>query len=490
MCREDINKKIVFLIPPVSMRELFGDFGDAGNVLPFVGVMLLAALTRERGYKTELIDSVALRLNAQDVINRLMEINPDYIGMTASTQTISQAAKMTELIKASLPGSKIIIGGPHVSAVPDKTLEKYSYFDIGVIGEGEETLLEILRFYDEGCQNLGAIKGIIYRGKDGKTLKTPQRPLIENLDAYPMPAWDLLPDLKTYYRPSAENMNRLPAVNMMVSRGCPMKCTFCFNRMDPRNRRVRWYSAERIMSEIEMLVKEFGVREISFFDDNMLANKKLLSQLCERLIDARLDLTWNCYGSANYADEKLFRLMRKAGCWQISWGVEHGRQEILDVYSKGIRISKMTNALREAKRSGLRNRAFMMHGNFLETKETVEDNIKYLNSLPVEDFHATFFTPLPGTIAYDEVEKYGKWLKDPEIWENYACYTTSIFLPRDMEEKELVESFSRIYRKFYFRPRVFLYFALKMLRNPNTMAHITKTAFRFIKVFGKKKAKQ
>lgn len=476
-------KKIAFLVPPVTMAELFGEFGDAGNVLPFIGLMLLASLTRKHGYHTTLIDSMALKLSCGDVIDILKKGKYDYVGITATIQTADMAANVAELIKKELPNCRVILGGPHVTALPEKTLDRHPCFDVGVIGEGEETLLELLNFYDTGREDLDKIRGIVYRNTDGKAVRTGTRPHINDLDSYPMPAWDLLPDLKAYYRPAANNMNRLPAVNMMVSRGCPMMCTYCFNRMDPRNRIVRWYSVDRIMSEIEMLVNNFGVKEISFFDDNLLANKKHLIELCNRLIERKFDLTWTCYGSANLADEALFKLMSKAGCWQIAWGVEHGRQDILDVYNKRITVGRMREAMHMAKQAGLHNRAFIMHGNFLETKETIEDNIRYLKSLPADDFHATYFMPFPGTIVYEQVKDYGVWLKDPEIWSNYRSYQSPIFLPRGLTAQEVIDSYNRMYREFYFRPKIFIYYFKKMARNPSTLKPLLKTAVRFLKVF-------
>ena len=478
------NRRIVFVVPPVSMEEVFGEMGDVGNVLPFNGIMLLAGLTRHLGYETYIIDSVALRLSKDQLLDRIRELQPHYIGFTATTLTVHKAGIMARLVKEQIPDIMVLLGGPHVSAEPAKTVLKYHDIDVAVVGEGEDTLIELLSFLDQERGDLEKVRGIAFVNDNGDAILTGQRPLIEDFDPYPLPAWDLLPSIKEHYWPSPNNMNRLPATCLVVTRGCPLGCTFCFNRCDPRNRRVRWFSVDKIMRMITEMVNSYGIREITFLDDNMLANRKMMKKLCQRLIDDRLDLTWSCLGSTNFCDEETFRLMKRAGCWQISWGIEHARQEILDVYKKGIKVESMVEALRMARKCGLYNRAFFMHGNFLETKETIEDNIKYLKRLPIQEFHVSYFEPLPGTQAYHEVEKYGTWLIDPEDWEQYALFDTPIFLPNGLTEDEVITSLRRMYKEFYLRPRVIWYYTFKMLRHPSTFVKLSRTALRFLNVFG------
>jgi len=477
------NKRILFVVPPITMTEVFGEMAEAGNILPFQGILSLAALTRDRGYDTYFVDAFAEKLSQQEVSGRLKEIKPDYVGLTATTLVIPKAALIASLAKKEFPNCKTIVGGPHFTAVPGETMKVYSDFDFGVIGEGEETLLELLSFLDSGRKDYDRIKGVVYRTEDGQITETPFRDLIQDLDQYPLPAWDLLPELKKYYIPSPENINRLPAVSLIVTRGCPMQCTFCFNSVDSRNRIPRWYSTEKIIELIDNLVDQHGIKEISFLDDNLLANRKKLRELCEALIEKKYDLTWSCLGSCNFADEELFRLMKKAGCWQISWGIKHACQEILDVYNKGIKVEQMVEGVKLAKKCGLVNRAFIMHGNFLETKETIEKNIDYLLKLPVSEFHAGFFIPLPGTIAYHQVEKYGRWNNGDNSWEAYGLFDKPIFIPKGLSEEILIKTLNQMYRRFYLRPKIVFYYVSKMIRHPSTFKRLLVTGLTFLKVY-------
>lgn len=479
------NKKILFIVPPITMGEVFGGMAKAGNVLPFQGILTLAALTRQKGYQTFFIDAFAEKLSSDEVLQRIRQIQPDYVGLTATTLTIAKASLIAGLVKKELSQSKVLIGGPHLTSVPEETLKAYKDFDIGIIGEGEETLMEVLSYFDANNKNYNQIKGIVFRDKND-IIRTPFRELIRDLNEYPLPAWDLLPEVKKYYFPSPENLNRLPAVSLVVTRGCPMRCKFCFNSIDARNRVPRWYSTERIIEMIGQLVNKHGIKEISFLDDNLLANKVKLRELCENLIERKYDLTWSCLGSCNFADEDLFRLMKKAGCWQISWGIEHGCQEILDVYNKGIKVDKMIESVELAEKCGLINRAFMMHGNFLETEETIEKNIKYLLSLPIAEFHAGFFIPLPGTIAYQEVEKYGHWNNNDNSWEVYGMFERPVFIPNTLTEKILIDTLDQMYKRFYLRPKVIIYYLSKMIKHPSTFKRFFTAGVTFLRVYLKR----
>ena len=475
------RQKIVFIVPPTSLSEIFKGMGDVGNKQPFMGILLLAGLTRKLGYETHIIDSYALNLKTQDILIKLGKIKPDYVGITSTTLTISKAGLLAKLIKERMPRCKIIVGGKHITALPELTMEKYPEIDIGIVGEGEETLTELLEIYKVGKDDFGKVNGIVYRDKEAKVIRTGLRHLIQSLDSYPPPAWDLISDVIKYYRPAPNNINKTPAISMIVSRGCPLGCTFCFNRSDERNRHVRWYSIDKIISLIDEMVNVYGIKEIAFMDDNMIANRRMMKEFCNRLIHSKYKFSWSCYGSTNFADEAIFRLMKKAGCWQISWGIEHACQEILDVYGKGIKISQMIKGLKLSAKCGISNRAFLMHGNFLETLKTIKINIEYLLSLPLDEFQVGYFIPFPGTQAYYEVEKYGKWLINPNEWEKYGFYDRPIFLPNGLTEQELVDSHTLMLRRFYFRPRIYAYFVLKMIKNPSIISLLTKTAYRFVK---------
>lgn len=158
-------------------------------------------------------------------MEKILEYSPTYVGTTATTISVFNAAKVAEILKSKNPKIIIIHGGPHLTAVPEETMEKIKWFDVGVIGEGEDTIVELLESY-ESKKDLANVKGLIIR--DNEKLKfTSPRPFIKNLYKLPLPAWDLLPDLVRYYQPAADSLYRFPAISLVTSRGCPGKCIFC-----------------------------------------------------------------------------------------------------------------------------------------------------------------------------------------------------------------------------------------------------------------------
>ena len=190
------EKTIVFLIPPLDMARIFGEFEETGNILPFVGLMALASLCRERGYNTYILDALALKMTEEEVIERLSDLKPDYVGMNIITTTVADAGKIARQIKSELSSQvKVIVGGHHMTAVPEKTMQRYPEFDIGVLSEGEETLLEVLRVFDCGSDDFENVSGVVYRDLNGVPVRTGQREFIQDFDQYPLPAWDLLPSL-------------------------------------------------------------------------------------------------------------------------------------------------------------------------------------------------------------------------------------------------------------------------------------------------------
>jgi len=491
------QKKILFIVPPITMAEAYGDFEDAGNLLPFQGILGLAALTREKGYDTYFIDALVERMTQDQLIERIKAIKPDYVGLTATTMMIHKSAVLSGHIKNEFPNCKIFIGGSHISQVPIETFETYSEFDVGVVGEGEETLLELLDYFDKDglCNNeLHDIDGIVFKNKNGDVAKTTTRELVTDLDQYPLPAYDLLPQpIKKYYQTSTDNVKRFPAVGLIVTRGCPLKCKFCYLSVDPRLRRPRWLSIDRIIELIELLVNEHGIKEIVFLDDNLLAQKKKLRELCEKIIERKIDLTWSCLGSGNFGTEEIFRLMKKAGCWQISWGFEHVSDEILQLMDKNIISKKMQETIKISKKAGIASRLFLIHGYFGETLDTINENREALLSLPVSEMHLTYFMPLPGTLAFDEVEKYGSWSEsfphkdNAKAWQQYGFFNKPIFIPKGLNEEILEESMDQMYKEFYFRARIFSYFLYKMIRHPSTFTRLALTAIKFINIYASKR---
>lgn len=463
---------IVFTLPPSGLKDWYQDLAGAGSELPSYGLCYLAAITRENGYSTLLLDPLALKLTLEETVQRILDHNPRYVGISVNTLTIFKGVELARVIKERDKQVKIIVGGPHITASGIETFERFPSFDVGVVAEGEITIIELLKCLDSKLK-FSNIEGIIYR-ENGQVQKTAQRAFIEDLDSLPFPAWDLLPDLPKYYRPAGNNISRLPATSLVPSRGCPMRCTFCNRSIF--GRKFRAHSPEYIMGMIKELYHKYRIRDITFQDDNFMGNPKL-KEICQLLIKEKMDLTWSCLGSTNFAKTEILKLMRQAGCWQISWGIETASQEILNVFKKGITVEQMENALKLTHKTGIKNRGFFMIGGFLETKETIKKTIKFIKELPMSEFHITFFTPMPGAEAYELAQQYGTFDKS---WEKINVHSSN-FIPRALSREELEYYHKKAYRIFYLRPRIIWYFFIKMVKNPKLIPKIGNSLIAFFK---------
>ncbi|MDD4979717.1 MAG: radical SAM protein [Candidatus Omnitrophica bacterium] len=448
---------IVFINPPLTLEERYGKLSSGGSLLAPLGLATLAAITRDKGFKAEIIDSAALGLSYEDTVDQIIQRAPKYVGITATTIAIYNAAKLARELKKKRQDIFIIIGGPHVSSIPEDTMSRFPQFDAGVIGEGDVTVIEMLNALQEN-KDLKRVQGLIIRA-NGSIERTPGRELIVDLDKLPLPAWDLLPDLTRYYRPAANSFYQLPSTGVVTSRGCPGKCIFCDRTVS--GDRLRMYSALYLLKTVKHLYSNYGVRDIIFHDDNFIAFRKRLYELCEMLIKENLKLTWSCTARVDMVTPELLKMMKRSGCWQIAYGIESGDQEILDFLKKGITLKQIKDALRWTKEAGIMNRGYFMIGVPTETVRTIRKTIDFLLELKLDDFHMSMFTPHPGTEISRSISEYGTVDND---WRRFGGWHP-VFIPRDLTKEQLIYFHKLAFRKFYFRPRIIFQYLLYISRD-------------------------
>lgn len=444
-----MTKTIVFVNPPLSLEKRYGPLARAGSTAPPFGLCYLAALTRQQGLNTSIVDAQALNLEIQGTVAAILSFAPDYVGITVTTQLVISAIAVAEEIKKRNPGIIVIVGGVHVTALPKETLQDNPCFDFGVVGEGEETLIELLTALEEG-KELKQVGGLVIRQPHNDVFLTEKRPFIRNLDELPYPAFDLLPNMGKYYRIATPSVDRLPALSLITARGCPGKCTFCDTSVHGHVPRA--HSAEYVANLMTTLSKQYGAKSILFEDDNFLIFKPRLKELVKILKSRNSDLTWSCLGRVDMVDLETLEIAKSGGCWQVQYGIETGSQEILDFYQKGITPEQVENAVKITKKVGLKTKGFIMFGSPLETKGSIQATIDLIKRLDLDDMSITFFTPFPGSAIYNEVEKYGKFDRD---WERMSFFDI-VFVPNGFTEEELRYWMKKAYRQFYFRPRILL----------------------------------
>jgi len=443
------NLDIVFINPPLSQEERYGIKFKAGGQTPPTGLALLAAVCREKNYSVAIIDAPAINLNSDQVLDKILELKPKYVGITAVTISLFNAIDIAKLLKEKYPQGKIILGGAHITAAPKETVERFGmFFDIAVLGEGELTIIDLLKTLNHK-KPLSDVKGIAYPDETGKHLIfTPPREFVEDLDSLPFPAYDLLPDLAKHYSPPVHTVKRFPVALLMTSRGCPGLCTFCDNKVF--GRKLRCNSADYVIKLILHLKKTYGIKEIQFRDDNFLVFRKRTIELCEKIIKKKIDIVWSCAGRVDMITPEVLRLMKKAGCWQIWYGVESGSDRILTKIKKNTSQEKIARAIIETKKAGISPGGFFMIGMPTETEADIKKTIDTLLKLPLDEFHISHLTPFPGSEIYASASQYGYFDND---WKKMSGWKT-IFVPKGLSKKKLVYYSDYAFRKFYFRPRI------------------------------------
>jgi len=448
---------IVFVSPTLSLEEQYGKLAFGGSTEALLGLCYLAACTREKGHGTWIVDMQAMGLGYQEAVDKILENDPECVGITSVTLAIGNAYKLAGMIKARDPRVTIIIGGAHVTAVPEETMSRYADgFDVGVVGEGERTITELLEAI-EGGKPLDHIRGIIFHDKSLDKFKYTERiGLVSDLDDLPMPAWDLLPDISKHYIPTTYAIDRLPSFSLVTTRGCAFKCTFCDRSVF--GNKYRKHSPGYIISMLKDLYFNYGIRDIRFNDDEFMLSKTHLSVLCESILKEKLDITWSCLARVDSVTYELLTLMRRSGCRQIRFGIESGSQSILDEIKKGITIDDVRKAVSMTKKAGIRTIGFFMMALPGETMDTIRETVDFAKELDLDDFKMNYYAPFPGSQLYKDIDKYGT---ADLSWEKMNMHTRPSFLPHGLTEEQLIKMNKYAFRSFYLRPKVIFSYIMR-----------------------------
>jgi len=442
--------KVVLIEPPLPIEKEAGSLKEVANILPSLNLGYLAAVLEKNGFNVEIIDARVLNLNNVQLLERLKQDKPNLIGITSTVLTINTVIELCKSIKKELKGSLVVIGGPHISSTPKETM-KFGCFDIGVIGEGEYTLLEIVQQLSIGKLDLKKIRGICYI-KNKKLIFNEARDYIKDLDELPFPARHLYPPLSEYH-PVPASYKKLPLAHMFTSRGCPHQCTFCDRTTFGKRFRAR--SPKNVVDEIEECLTKYHAKEIKFFDDAFTVDKKRTTEICNEIIKRGLKFPWSCLTRVDNVSLELLEKMKEAGCWQVSYGLESGSQRILDLMKKGITIEQSRNAVNWAKKAKLNVRAFFILGFPGETLETINETIRFAKELRIDVASFYTITPYPGNEMFQMIKDEGK-LRHM----NYDDYVPLIdinstklaYVPDGITEEQLKRSVSRAYKEFFLRP--------------------------------------
>ena len=381
---------LLLIFPPYSYGEK-NMIEEFEYHLPPQGLLSIAAWVRSRGFSVRIIDCKiecpSVEQFKEFFIKQYVDKNVDirYIGISSVTITIKKAYVIGAFCKTHYPSSSIVFGGAHPSVLPEEVLEQ-DYIDIVACGEGEITMEEIL-----AGKPLNEINGISYKqhDKDKTTiLSNEPRARIMNLDDLPIPAYDLVPVHK--YKPIEGIYLRLPALNIITSRGCPNHCTFCSKTL---GHKVSVKSPQKTFDEIRFLMDEYGIRELVFHDDTFTLNKKNVHALCDLIINSQTEILWTCFARVDTVDEELLRKMKKAGCHQIMFGIENFNEDILAKIKKNINPDQIRQAVGWTKKTGMGCRIAIIIGYPGDTEEIIRENMRKAKHLKPDFIAINIATP-------------------------------------------------------------------------------------------------
>jgi len=327
----------------------------------------------------------------EEIRSMIREYCPSVVGISSKTQNYASACMVAQLAKEVDEKITVIVGGPHASMVGTEIL-KCPHIDLGVRGEGEITIIEILSALEKG-KGFRGIRGVFYR-EDGQEVVNDPREFITDLDTLPFPHQSAPKVLKDYDQYPVSAFMKVISI-----RGCPHNCQFCASR-EIWSRKPRFRSPANVISEIKSLQK-LGVTLIRFDDDTFGVNKKYISDLCQALMEHCPGIRWDCEIHVTLVEDQIISLMKRAGCYQIQIGVESGNNQILREIRKNTTIEAALAASQTIKKHHIRVQAYFMVGFPQETEETLRDTVAAMKKIKCDLLEYSIFTPNPGTETFE-----------------------------------------------------------------------------------------
>ncbi|MEM9774385.1 MAG: radical SAM protein [Chloroflexota bacterium] len=482
--RADHMVDIMLVNPPTPDGELWirtqhrvGRKTRENMVWPQVELAQMAAMLHP-AYTIKVVDANAERMSWPDMADLIDEYKPRYYMTQVTAPTLENDMYGCFLAKAR--GAQTIGFGTHVTPIPKETLRPFPALDYVLVGEPDLTIRDLLDNLEDkvderspemqkifekhdpqyeparredGTLDMFRIKGLAWR-QQGEIMLNLTRPFIPDLDDMPIPKHEMLP-LTSYRMPLIKG----PFTFIVTSRGCPAGCTYCIKHVSYQfSTRLR--SPELIMEELWEL-KNQGINNIHMYADLFTVNRDQVMDLCQRMIDEKINIKWTCNSRVDYVDEEMLQMMGKAGNWLISWGIESGNEQILRKARKGAYPDKAARALQWARNAGIKNWGYFIIGLPGETEATIRDTIDFSKKLPLDIalFHVA--APYPGTPFFFEVVKNG-WFRAGTKWEQVDMDKGTVLDYPELTAEQLLYWQKRAFREWAFRPGPILTY-LKML---------------------------
>ncbi len=469
---EAMRRKTVILAQPGGQNWVPGrrDITRAVNVMIPVGIASLSSWLEEHGASTRILDGYAHPAPLEKWVDAIRAEAPAFLGITSTTSSFREGARLAAAVKAVSPGTAVIFGGVHASALRERVLLEHPCVDVVVVGEGEEAIQAIV---ERDGRDLADVPGLVIRDRDDVVFTGWRRPSLD-LDSLPFPAYDRLPGYPQSYPLPIFGYPKAPTSSVVTSRGCPYSCTYCDRSVFGRS--FRYNSPRYMLEHLHHIRSRWGVRHVTFYDDIFTANRKRVEGFCDLMASGNPGVTFSCAVRSNQIDEELVRRLAAAGCWQVSFGVESGDPEVLRTHRRGTDLDDIFDKVHILKRHGLRAKGLFIVGLPGESEETIRRTIDYACRVPFDEVNVSKFTPFPGAPLYETIRDLGEFDED---WDSMNLLNF-VFVPEGMTRERLEDLYREFLRRFYQRPRTAWTYTKLMITSPVHLMTVLRNAGQFL----------
>ena len=407
---------------------------------PPLGLAYVAGTLQDAGYEVDVIDAVGESLDTRHPYDNdcflyglspgqtIERIDPGctIIGVAAGFSfEWPPCRELVALIRERFPHALLIGGGEHITAMPEPSLSE-SELDIGILGEGEETVLTLVQMYASGKLDPVVIEGVVYKAKDGTVVTNQRRARTRHINGIPWPAWNLLPIEAYLERGYGFGINRGRSMPVMASRGCPYQCTFCSN---PQMWTTRWIprDADLLLDELEYYQREFGAENFDFYDLTAIVKKSWIVDFCRKIKERNLTFTWQLpSGTRSEAiDQEVAELLFESGCRNLSYSPESGSPTVLKRIKKRITTDAVLASIKSSYRAGLNVKCNIMLGFPGETYKEVRESLGFAMRMALAgayDLSIWAFSPYPGSELFDQIYQQGNIKLDNAYYDSLRSY--------------------------------------------------------------------
>jgi len=441
---------------------------QAYSLVPPVGLGYLATSLRNNGHEASIIDCTLNKVNYNSFRNYINSFKPDAVAFQVFSSDLPVVQEYINIIKKIDKNIITIAGGPHVSAVPYDSIKFFKGLDYGFVGEAELGVVKLLECI-KNKKELSLVPGLVYKDNDKITVNPSY--FERDLDKLGFPAWDLLDPRKYPETPQGGFAKAFPIALIQSTRGCPYNCTFC-SGAKVNGKMLRYRSVEHVIKELKMLKEKYGVKEFHMIDDNFTLNKDYVTKFCNALLREKLNLFWATPNGIRLdtLDRNVLKLMKKAGCYAVSVGIESGSDRVLKLMKKHLDTKNIREKIGLIHEVGLRVTGLFILGYPDETVKEIKKTAKFARKLKIDRAQFGCFLPLPGTEIYYELVR-RKEIKKIKNWEEYASFANVVYAPKGLTKEKLKKLQRNAILRFYLRPAILF----KILRDVTSFRH-----FRFL----------